>query len=158
MNFRQIFSLFMLFTACKPSVEKKPDHLISKGKMVEILAEIHHIEGIVNGLAIQNTDTSSFLYRKLEADLFKKMDVDTAAYFESYKYYLINADEFTDIYKQVVEKVKQKNRVDSLADAKLPKSKIDTSAAKPGTQSPMINRPKSAFLDSLKNKFKHAKK
>lgn len=148
----------MLFCACKPSVEKKPDHLISKGKMVEILSEIHHIEGIVNGLGIQNTDTSSYLYRKLEAEMFKKMDVDTAAYFESYKYYLINADEFTDIYKQVVEKVKEKNKIDSLADAKLPKARIDTTSAKPNTSKPVFNRPKSAFLDSLKNKFKHAKK
>ena len=151
--------LFAILESCKNSIEKKPNNLISKEKMANFLADIHNIEGKVNSLGVQNTDTSAFLYRKLEATIYKKHEIDTAAYFQSYKYYLINADEFTDIYKMAVEKIKAQNKIDSLAEAKAPKLRPDTTKVQTSKQGEQrIFGKKNAFLDSLKLKFKHAKK
>lgn len=120
-----LFLAFLMFS-CKQNIENEPDNLISKEKMINILSDIHRLEGVVNNMNIQNTDTTSFIYRKMEAQLFKKHEIDTAAYYKSYKYYLVNPDEFTEMYKKVVLSIKAKNKIDSLAEAKLSKNKPDT--------------------------------
>jgi hypothetical protein len=125
---RNILFLGLIFSSlsCKPKFEGKPNNLVSKEKMINIMADIHRAEGVVNNLNIQSTDTSQFIFRKLEAKIFKQYEVDTTAYIKSYKYYLINAEEFSEMYKEVVATIKQKNKVDSLANSKLNKFPLDT--------------------------------
>lgn len=120
---------FIMFVAisCKNSVEKKPDNLVPKDKMIELLADIHRLEGHVNNLNIQNSDTLAFIYRKMESDLFKKHKIDTSAYYKSYKYYLVDPEVFTDLYNQVLEKIKIKNSADSTAEIKNNTFKSDSS-------------------------------
>jgi hypothetical protein len=113
----------MAFLTCKQKHAAAPSHLLDKDQMAKILAEIHLKEGVINNYAINNSDTTSFLYRKVEADIFKKYAVDTNSYYESYKYYLIHPEEFTDMYKQVIVNIKAQNRLDSLAEAQKPKTK-----------------------------------
>jgi Domain of unknown function (DUF4296) len=134
--------IIVLIISCKPKFDKKPENLVSKDKMVNIMADVHRLEGFVNNLSVQSSDTSQFIYRKMEAKIFKKYGVDTTAYLNSYKYYLINTEEFSEMYKSVVKIIKEKNKVDSLAVSKLKKPKIDSLA---------LVKLKKVKLDSAKN-------
>lgn len=152
--------LFIIFfTACKTKNDKKPDVLVPKEKMVNILTDMHRLEGKVNNLGIQSIDTTQFFFRKLEAEVFKNYDVDTASYYQSYKYYLINPEDFKEIYSDVVKQITAKNKEDSLAESKRKKLQIDTT--KKDTSKIVKPKPfgrKSQLLDSLRIKFKNAKK
>jgi Domain of unknown function (DUF4296) len=155
MKFHKILIILVIVFGCKPKNDDKPNNLIPKAKMAKLLADIHILEGKVNKLGVVNTDTTSFIFRKYEAELFKKHEIDTTEYFESYKYYLINPDDFTDVYKQAVEIIKEKNKVDSLQNAKLqkerPKIKTIDSSEKINERKFQSNFFKRKYnLDSLK--------
>ncbi|MES2794725.1 MAG: DUF4296 domain-containing protein [Bacteroidota bacterium] len=160
MKYILLLAFCILLGACKPKFDKKPEKLVPKDKMVKILSDMHRMEGFVNNMGIQNTDTSQFIFRKLEAKIFKKYQVDTAAYYASYKYYLINPDDFTEMYKQVVKSIKEKNKADSLVEAKSKKNEVDTSKVDklkvPTTPRNLKNR--KFNIDSIKARFSHAKK
>jgi Domain of unknown function (DUF4296) len=159
MKFYIFFILTIFLLACKTKNDKKPDVLVSKEKMVNILTDMHRMEGFVNNLGIQSSDTTQFFFRKLEAEIFKKYAVDTAAYYQSYKYYLINPEDFKEIYSDVVKQITAKNKIDSLAESKLKKVVVDTT--KKDTVKlikPKIFGKKNLFMDSLRIKFKNAKK
>lgn len=130
MNFLKLSFLIFIIFACKPKNDKKPDILISKSKMAKILAEIHELEGKISRLGIVNTDSSNFIYRKYEAQIFKKFEVDTSAYYQSFKYYLINPEDFTEIYRETVDILKENNKQDSIKNLKLKKESPDSSKIK----------------------------
>jgi hypothetical protein len=114
-----LFSLIFGSIGC--SIDS-PLGLIPKDKMANILAEIHLAETKAHSLDISNSDTTNVIFRKLEAEIFKKYQVDTSSYYKSYRYYLIEPEQFSDIYKDVIEKIKIQNKIDSLADSKKPKT------------------------------------
>ncbi len=132
--FGLVFWLTMATLACTKKDNTRPANLIGTEKMAKVLGELHIMESKINNMGIQNSDTASFIYRKLEADIFKKYDIDTSAYYSSYKYYLINPEKFSDMYNEVVENIKAQNKLDSIADAKKPK--VDTSHKRPATSMP----------------------
>ncbi len=150
----KIVLLTLLIISCKQSIEKEPDNLISKEKMINLLSDIHRIEGVVNNLGIQSSDTTSFIYRKMEAQLFKKHKVDTSAYYKSFKYYLGNPDEFTEMYKEVVLSIKEKNKIDSLKEAKLNINKLDTNKNL-DFKKERLGKNRSAKFDSIKTLYKN---
>lgn len=153
-----ILGLILFFTgySCKNSLENKPDNLVPKDKMIQILADIHRLEGHVNNMNIQNTDTLSFIYRKMESDIFKKHKIDTAAYFKSYKYYLVDPQEFTDLYGEVVLLIKNKNKADSTAEVKSKIFEKDTSnISKIAQKKDRVLKLKNAKFDSIKALYRH---
>ncbi len=146
----------LVVISCNRNVEKKPENLVPKEKMIEILADIHRLEGHVNNMNIQNTDTLAFIYLKMEAEVFKKHAIDTASYYKSYKYYLVDPQEFTLLYEEVVAKIKAKNQVDSTLEAKNKKSIADTTKLdKFSIKKDKILRQKNAKFDSIKANFRN---
>jgi hypothetical protein len=138
--------VFLFLLGCKFKLDQQPDNLVSKDKMIAILAEIHMTEGKINNLNIQSSDTTQFIYRKMEAEIFKKNKVDTADYYKTYKYYLVNAEEFSDMYKDVVKIIKAQNKLDSIAEAKTqPKRVIPTKMGHPR------NSADGAFINKIKS-------
>ncbi len=153
-----IFGVILFFTvnSCKKSLEKKPDNLVPKEQMIQILADIHRLEGHVNNMNIQNTDTLSFIYRKMEADIFKKHKIDTAAYFKSYKYYLVDPEEFSALYSEVVLLIKNKNKADSTAEVKNKVFEKDTSkTTQLALKKDRVLKLKNAKFDSIKALYRH---
>jgi hypothetical protein len=110
--------LLILFVSCNNSSIKKPKNLISVEEMAAILTDIHHLETKVANLNATNTDTANFVYRTLEQKIFVKHAVDTASYKQSYKYYLVNPEEFTAIYKVVVKNLEKEHKKDSILQLK----------------------------------------
>lgn len=133
--FLGIFWLATYFLACKSPNGEKPKNLLSKQKMADVLVEMHRAEAMTNSAGIPSSDTSFYIFAQLEKEIFKKHQIDTSDYYKSYKFYLVNPEEFTDLYKLVVDKIIIQNKADSTAEAKAnknkPKAKADTTKIKP---------------------------
>ncbi|QJW88235.1 DUF4296 domain-containing protein [Spirosoma taeanense] len=101
-------SVLWVAAACQAAEDTRPDNLIPESRMVDILTEVHMTEARVSRLSLSSIDSSSAAYKHLEAQLFRKMQVDTAAYSKSYTYYSSHPKQMEAIYKQVIEKLKKK--------------------------------------------------
>ncbi len=121
--------------ACKSPNGEKPKNLLSKEKMADVLVEMHRAEALTNSAGVPSTDTSFYIFGQYEKDIFKKHQIDTADYYKSYKFYLVNPEEFTDLYKLVVNKITKQNKADSTVEAKSKKNKlkekVDSTKLKP---------------------------
>lgn len=95
----------------------KPSNLLPEDKMVDILEDIHLTESKVNNLAMGSSDSSLAIFKKLETDILKKHQVDTADFRKSYQYYVTEPEEFKAIYNKIVEhlEVKKKAAIKSVA-------------------------------------------
>ena len=98
----------MLF-ACKKQ-EAVPENLIDKELMTEILVDIHLLEARIDHLDIPR-DSSEMLYKAFEYDLLvNQYQVDTALYYESFKYYTNHLSNFTDVYDEVLKSMEKKQK------------------------------------------------
>ena len=100
-----------LLAGCEAPEDKRPDGLIPEDRMAQILTEIHLTESTVSRLNLVGVDSANMAYKHLERQVFRKFQVDTAAYTRSYIYYSSHPREMEAIYKQVVEKLQVKNKI-----------------------------------------------
>lgn len=106
-------TLLLLFTgSCRQpedtTTTSKPDNLVAPERMAQILAEVHITEARVSRMGLRSSDSSAIVYKRLEQNIYKKYQVDTAAYAKSYTYYSTHPAELEAIYNEVVEKLKKK--------------------------------------------------
>ena len=100
------FSVSLLLSACKagnPKVE-----VIKHNKMVNLLTELHLLDGSMYNTLSVNPDT---LYKYGTARyllLFKKYHVDTVQFRRSLKYYTTQPVEFEVMYDQVLANLQTK--------------------------------------------------
>lgn len=113
MTIRKLLYLLLLPTAgvllagsCKPTSDDKPDDLIPRAQMVDILTDIHIAEAKAGRLGIPSTDSSGVVYRRFERDIHRKYKIDTAVYHRSYRYYAAHPKELEAIYEDVVARLK----------------------------------------------------
>lgn len=111
-RFRQwsLLLLITLATACQNKVVEAPENLIPEEKMASILTEIHLAEARVTKLNRVSQDSNTLIYKRLEKQIFRKLQVDTAAYSKSYTYYASNPEQLAAIYKQVTEELERRKK------------------------------------------------
>lgn len=113
-----IYKILVLLTftllACKSNSEK-PENLLSKAQMVELLIDIHILEGKLDKLRIQR-DSSTVLYNTFEREILKAHNIDKALYKSSYQYYLEEVNSMDEIYTAVVDSL---NFLQTSHDAKM---------------------------------------
>lgn len=97
-----------LFAACTAPEDGQPDNLIPESRMATILTEIHLIESRVSRIGLASSDSSNIVYKRLEKQIFRKLQVDTSAYTKSYIYYSSHPRQMETIYKQIIENLKKK--------------------------------------------------
>lgn len=92
-----ILAVFILFFACNEQLVEKPENLISKDKMIEVLKEM----AIVN--AAKNTNIIKFQDNKIDptAYVFKKFNIDSLQFVLSDKYYASMPDIYEAIYTEI---------------------------------------------------------
>lgn len=101
-----LLSLWLL-VACTTPEDAQPDNLIPETQMATILTQIHIAESRVSRIGLTTSDSSNVVYKRLEKQIFRQLQVDTSAYTKSYIYYSSHPRQMETIYKQVAENLKQ---------------------------------------------------
>lgn len=152
-----ILGIVILSFACNEDLVEKPDNLISKDKMIEILKEM----AIVN--AAKNSKMTLFQENNINPTdyVFKKFNIDSLQFVLSDKYYASKPDIYEAIYIEVDTLLSREKRAatvlkvqrDSIKNAKKKAlKKLNDSLNKEKTRAlRKKNRPKKV-IDSLSRK------
>ena len=92
--------LLFLLVSCTSEDKTAPADLISQEKMVLLLSDLHLAESAVSSKEF-NKDTSLFLFRELEKQIYKKHGVTKGDFTKSYAWYTENIEEYKAMYTQV---------------------------------------------------------
>lgn len=122
--------ILVLFSSCREEAVEKPDRLIEKEKMVNIMYDLAILEGIKyqnpTSLVTYNINPSQYIY--------KKYKIDSLQFAQSNVYYASNYTKYKDIFDEIIKRIdNQKAVADSLVliDVKK-KIKLDSIKLKNG--------------------------
>lgn len=137
-----ILIILAVFVSCKEEVVEKPDRLIPKESMVNIMYDLSLLEAIKyqnpNSLEVHKIDPSAYIYEKYK--------IDSLQFAQSNKYYASDYTGYKDMYDQISKRLeKNKAAVDSKIKAEKKKKKKTIPAKTPLPAS-------STEIDSLKKK------
>lgn len=124
-----LFVLFSLFISCKEEVVKKPDNLIEKEVMIDMLYDLSLLEAIkfqtVKPLEKYNLNPSQYIYKKYKIDSlqFVQNNMYYASDYKAYKKMNEVINQRLDKNKILVEAAIKKEEKKSLLQEKL-KSKV----------------------------------
>jgi hypothetical protein len=108
--------LLLVLPACqRPEEPTRPADLLPKERMIGLLAELHVLEARVEGSRL-HPDSARALYLAEHKALLKKTQVTDSTFQRSYRYYGIHGKDLDEIYKAVIDTLKQQEtRLDSAA-------------------------------------------
>ncbi|GAB2766659.1 hypothetical protein GCM10027275_05780 [Rhabdobacter roseus] len=106
--------LLLWFMAGCSAEEKPPRHILSEDKMAAVLADIHVAEARVTRMRLSSLDSSVMVYNRLQQQIWKKHDVDTLAYRQSYEFYIANPGYMARIYEKVRTKIEAREKTNSI--------------------------------------------
>ena len=89
--------------ACqRPEEPLRPADLLSKERLVPLIADLHLLEAQVEGSRL-SPDSSRALYLSEQKNLLSKRGVTDSAFQRSYRYYGIHGKDLDDIYGAVID-------------------------------------------------------
>lgn len=103
--------VLILFLSCKEEAVEKPDRLIEKGKMVNIMYDLAILEGIKyqNPTSLVTYDINPSKY------IYKKYKIDSLQFAQSNVYYASNYEDYKDVFDEIIKRIDdQKEVMDSL--------------------------------------------
>ena len=103
----------MTFTGCTKE-EAPPEGTLPEEKMADILTDIHIAESRVTRLQLKSLDSSILIFDKLKQDIWKKHQVDTLAYRNSYTFYMTHPVYMTRIYKNVEKNIEAREKTKNI--------------------------------------------
>ena len=134
-----LFIALFVLISCKEEAVPKPDNLLSKEKMAEILYDVT----LINAAKGVNKKKLEDSYMHLDAYIYQKHAIDSVVFLESNNYYAANPMQYDEIYgivqarltkerKAVGEAIEaEQKRKDSLQKARIEAQKnSDTIIAK----------------------------
>jgi len=160
-----LFALLSLFSSCKKELVKKPDNLIDKGVMIDILYDMSLLDALKyqnpNSLYVNDINPKTFIY--------KKYKIDSLQFVKSNAYYAADYREYKKMFDKLNDRLKnEKKRVDSLIkvqkkkEAALKKLKVkkeqDSIKKAKKVQEIKIKKEKDSILKVKKEKELKAKK
>jgi len=103
MKYLSSFLFALLFLVACTSVDKRPPaDVMTKEKMVLVLSDIHLAESVVSTKELPR-DTSIYLYRELEKQIFEKHGISASYFKKSYAWYTSHIDQHKDIYAVIID-------------------------------------------------------
>lgn len=111
---RLILILIASFFLCISCTKSTPEGVLSPSKVVDLLVEVHLVDGYMNGLQI---DSSRKVIDDLYGQVFAKNGIDSVAFRKNMEYYLGNPVLAKDIYTEVNKKLMAMERVYHLEDS-----------------------------------------
>jgi len=104
-----IFSLIIGLTACDEPIMPKPENLIKKKQMIDMLVDIHVAEATFNKFRydsiMRNNSSVNFYYSVLD-----KYQVTDSVFERSYIYYASVPKDFEKMYREVMNKLSVKEQ------------------------------------------------
>jgi hypothetical protein len=101
----------VLLISCNEKPVPKPDNLLSK----EVMEEIIYDMAILQAAETHKPQILSDNNIKIKDFIYKKYKIDSATYFQNYKYFASDIKSFKKIYKHVNERIQnQKKEIDTL--------------------------------------------
>ena len=121
-----LVALSMLLS-CKKELVKKPNHLIEKDKMVNIMYDLSLLEAI----KVQNPSSVDSFNINSNEYIFKKYKIDSIQFAQSNIYYAADYKAYSKMYEQLKARLdKNKSQVDSLIKVKKKKDNLIAKAKK----------------------------
>ncbi|OZV70582.1 DUF4296 domain-containing protein [Winogradskyella aurantia] len=117
-----IFGIFIFFFGCSGRVKpKKPDNLISKEKMTEILYDLYIINGAknVNKKLLEEKGFAPKTY------VLRKYNIDSTQFAESNTYYAFDPDAYRDLVERIKTRIEnEKESVEELQKKERQEAKL----------------------------------
>ncbi|MFV8345208.1 DUF4296 domain-containing protein [Flavobacterium sp. ZB4P13] len=110
-----LLTIVTLFVSCKDEVVNKPERLIEKDVMVDIMYDLSILE------AIRNQNPASLDTFKINSRdyIFKKYKIDSVQFAKSNVYYASDYNEYKSMFEQISKRLEvNKNSIDSLVKLK----------------------------------------
>lgn len=103
-NILSIILLFLLSISCNSNAIKKPENLIEREKMVDIIYDLSILEAAKSQKPIvleqYKIQSNSYVY--------KKYSIDSTQFANSVKYYAADLEKYNAIYDSVNKKIERK--------------------------------------------------
>ena len=123
-------TIITLFVSCRDEVVNKPEQLIEKDVMVNIMYDLSILE------AIRNQNPTSLDTFKINSRdyIFKKYKIDSVQFAKSNVYYAADYNEYKSMFEQISKRLEtNQKKVDSLIKLKKKKKKPILQKKKPTT-------------------------
>ena len=123
-------TIITLFVSCKDEVVNKPEQLIEKDVMVNIMYDLSILE------AIRNQNPASLDTFKINSRdyIFKKYKIDSVQFAKSNVYYAADYNEYKSMFEQISNRLEtNQKKVDSLIKLEKKKKKPILQKKKPTT-------------------------
>ena len=117
---------------------KKPDNLMSKNEMIDIITDISLVKA-ARGVDKKMVEEKGI---DLENYIYKKYNTDSIQFAENSNYYAYNVKEYEEIYSKVKERLEKKKAEYKALEEKQKKEKDSLKKAKRKAKD-SINKPKS---------------
>lgn len=113
-----ILLVFSMFSGCKEEVDKKPNRLIEKNVMVDIMYDLTILEAIryQNPMSLETYQINPTEY------IYKKYKIDSLQFAQNNAYYASDYTEYRNMFDEISKRLdKNKPKVDTLSKVKLDK-------------------------------------
>lgn len=104
-----LISALIWFVACDDPIISKPEHLIKRDQMIDMLVDIHKAEAMYNKFRNDTSRTylsSSDFYFSVLA----KYDVSDSVFEKSFMYYASEPKNFEKMYRKVMSQLSEKEQ------------------------------------------------
>lgn len=116
-----IISVLMFAVGCKKELVSKPERLVERDKMIDIMYDLSLLEAIKyqDPMSLDSSDTNPTRF------ILKKYKVDSLQFVKSNMYYAANYNDYKDMFDQISARIeKNKKKVDSLIKIEEKKKKL----------------------------------
>lgn len=116
-----IISVLMFAVGCKKELVPKPERLVERDKMIDIMYDLSLLEAIKyqNPMSLDSSDTNPTRF------ILKKYKVDSLQFVKSNMYYAANYNDYKDMFDEISARIeKNKKKVDSLIKIEEKKKKL----------------------------------
>jgi hypothetical protein len=107
--FAILFIAVLAFVACDKLPVEKPENLIKKGKMIDMLVDIHIAEATYKHMrydsVFRSSSSADFYYSVLE-----KYQVPDSVFEKSFVFYASTPKSFEKMYRKVMSKLSEKEQ------------------------------------------------
>jgi len=126
---KNLFLIFLIFSTSCIYKEKKPDYVIPREDMIEIIIDLHLADGMLSEKEIRKEllrkDTINYYHAILDNYGYERTDFDTSVY-----YYSKHIDKYDQIYKEVLNRLNEMETELKKEDEESNNEKNDTTQIK----------------------------